>query len=624
MDLHVAQTLRLLILLSSLCCVASAASVVRAEARVFALVVTSNRGTSLAQPPLAYADDDGVRYFQLFRAAAKSPDDVKLLTTLDAPTRAAYPQLDGQTRAPVRAELIAAISELALKVRSADAQGDDTALYFVFAGHGEVREGRGYLGLEDSAIDGDFIEHELIERIPADTKHVLLDSCNSFFVVNPRKPGGRRWATPDDMAFGFSARHPEVGVFLSTNAEEEVYEWSKLESGVFSHEVRSGMRGGADVDGDGRVSYSELAGFVTRANEGIVRESLRPHLFFRGPEGKRDATLFSVGSLRGGRLALDPGQSRVWVADARGERVLDTHKEAGPLTLVLPEDQGELSLFASQGSDAKAMPKSYLLRPEATLALHEAPAELQARGERMFGELFSQPYGQLAHAAFDRKDTKPHAEVFGLSVSDTARADHLLEEIGAATRSTRLRNGFFSLTIGLTALAGGAYVLATKWPDPPIAGTAVLGTLGLGFGALAGYLFLSSSQGEDTYASLHPRLHAGEQVQREAFLRTTAELARVERQARRSRFASAVVLAATGALLIAMSIDFLDDADGHGPGLTYLGVGTLLALAAGFRAFVPSTEERLIRVYRRDPQLSLQLAGSMSSHGGSLGLRGAF
>lgn len=44
-----------------------------ADARVFALVVTSNRGTSVAQAPLAYADDDGVRYFSYFATRRSHP-----------------------------------------------------------------------------------------------------------------------------------------------------------------------------------------------------------------------------------------------------------------------------------------------------------------------------------------------------------------------------------------------------------------------------------------------------------------------------------------------------------------------------------------------------------------------
>jgi len=42
-----------------------------------------------------------------------------------------------------------------------------------------------------------------------------------------------------------------VGVFLSTSAESEVFGWSELQSGVFSHAVRSGLMGAADANHDG-------------------------------------------------------------------------------------------------------------------------------------------------------------------------------------------------------------------------------------------------------------------------------------------------------------------------------------------------------------------------------------
>src|SRR5581483_5812513 len=127
-----------------------------------------------------------------------------------------YKELVALSQPPTRGALEAESNRLARAISAARARGERTAFYFVFAGHGDVDNGRGYLELEDARIDGSFLEHRVVEQIPADTKHLLLDSCNSFFVVNPRKPGGRRWATPADMALGFSARHPEVGLFLST------------------------------------------------------------------------------------------------------------------------------------------------------------------------------------------------------------------------------------------------------------------------------------------------------------------------------------------------------------------------------------------------------------------------
>ena len=51
-------------------------------AHVFALVVTNNKSVNLSQPDLQYADDDGARYYQLFRSLA-AEQDVVLLTTFD-------------------------------------------------------------------------------------------------------------------------------------------------------------------------------------------------------------------------------------------------------------------------------------------------------------------------------------------------------------------------------------------------------------------------------------------------------------------------------------------------------------------------------------------------------------
>lgn len=622
MEVHVVRALSVL---GALIYLLSNSCVARADPRVFALIVSSNRGTSIAQPPLQYADDDGVRYLQLFAAATSADSDALLLTRFDDATRAAYSELENRARPPVLAELKAAVRELGQQVQRARERGESTALYFVFAGHGEVREGRGYLGLEDGAMDGDFIEHELIERIPADTTHVILDSCNSFFVINPRKPGGRRWATPDDMAFGFSARHPEVGVFLSTNTEEEVYEWSRLEAGVFSHEVRSGMRGAADVDSNGHVSYGELAGFVTRANQGIVRESLRPHLFYRGPKGARDATLFSVAKLRGNRLTLDPRQTRGWVADARGERVLDLHKEPGPLTVVLPSEQGELSLIATAPGSPDRMAQVYALRAEhGTVAMTTAPLELAARGERMFGELFSQPYGRDAYAAFGQAERAQPKAVFGLSASDTERADHLLEEIASVSEATRRRRGAFAGAFAVAFLGTSAVLLTRHGDDPPVVAGSVLGGIGVLTASLSAYSFLSVSAGEMVRANLHRQLIATPAAQREAFLSASGALAAVERKMiRRRRWLGAALLVPalfytlTGATMFA-------DSELRSFAPMALSEGMLFTVAAAFQFFVPTAAERLIRVYRRDPQLSVQFSANASNHGASLGLRRQF
>ncbi|HWM85851.1 MAG TPA: hypothetical protein VNO33_08430, partial [Kofleriaceae bacterium] len=49
---------------------AAAASASAAPADIFAIIVTSNRTEQLGRPELQYADDDGVRYYELFSMIA--------------------------------------------------------------------------------------------------------------------------------------------------------------------------------------------------------------------------------------------------------------------------------------------------------------------------------------------------------------------------------------------------------------------------------------------------------------------------------------------------------------------------------------------------------------------------
>ena len=357
------------------------------ESDVFAIVITNNRSHNLERPDLQYADDDGARYHALFRGVAP-PDHVFLMTTFDRASAAAYPALAKSARPPTRASLRAVVADVASATAASRRAGRKTEVYFVFAGHGDVDNGAGFLELEDARIDGHFLETEVVERVGADVQHLILDSCNSFFVVKPRRPGGRRWATPKDLAMGFAQRHPQVGLFLSTNAEAEVYEWWEFESGILSHEVRSGLSGAADADRNGFVSYVELASFVDRANQRLPREGLRPHLFHRGPAGHNQMPLFASGNLLGRRLSLGEEATRLWIRSSDGKRLLDVHKEPGQLEIVLPiETQSGFSVVQwqpGQGQEQRPTLSEYEFASgfdAVTLAAAQPrPAQISARG----------------------------------------------------------------------------------------------------------------------------------------------------------------------------------------------------------------------------------------------------
>ena len=71
---------------------------------------------------------------------------------------------------------------------------------------------------------------------------------------------------------------------LSSSAAQNSHEWEAYQAGVFSHEVRSALRGAADHDGDGVVTYDELAAFVFTANRSVPNERYRPRFFVRRPQ----------------------------------------------------------------------------------------------------------------------------------------------------------------------------------------------------------------------------------------------------------------------------------------------------------------------------------------------------
>jgi hypothetical protein len=371
------------------------------------LVVASNRGTQAGRAPLRYADDDGAKYHAVF-SALTAPGDTVLLSDFDRDTARLFPALAAEVRAPTRTNVELVARGLARRVAALRAEGRTARFYFVYAGHGDVDAGRGFLELADGRFSADDLAATLRE-VGAAEAHVVLDSCNAFYVVNPRRPGGRRIPTPADAADALSRRLPGVGVFLSTSAQAEVFEWSELQSGVFSHAVRSGLLGGADADLDGQVTYDELAGFVAIATADVRNPLYRPHVFARGPDG--DASRAFVDLPAGPRAALavsEPQPVRLAARDAEGLRWADAYKEeGGALRLWFPPALGreiEVQRLAPGGD--RAVEASFLVPDAAVepvelaaLAPSASPVAPRGTGE-IFRALFTRPFGPRALAAW--------------------------------------------------------------------------------------------------------------------------------------------------------------------------------------------------------------------------------
>jgi hypothetical protein len=367
----------------------------------FAIIVGVNQSVDADAHPLRYADDDAAAYLELFRALGAR---TYLLSRFDESTRRLHPQAVAEAFDPRRRELDRMVEQVSADVALARRRGVPTIVYFVYAGHGGVENGRGYLALEDARLYGADLEQLIVDRVGGAQTHFIVDACYSAFLAVSRGPGGERQEARGFSTLGGLAARPGVGLLLSTSSARESHEWSEFQAGVFSHEVRSGLLGAADADGDGQISYREIAAFVERANSPIPNERFRPDVYAKEPASARTLLDLRTGLAR--RLELDgehPGH--YFIEDARGVRLADFHNARGqPLHLMRPVGDGPLylrKLGEQAGGDLEYVmdPAPAVLRLE---DLHPQPSTTAARGaaQESFRLLFSLPFSQQVVDAF--------------------------------------------------------------------------------------------------------------------------------------------------------------------------------------------------------------------------------
>ena len=497
--------------------VAIAATPSVGHADTFALIVTNNRSLELGRPDLQYADDDGAKYYELFGMLADK-SNITLLTELDADTRKLFPDADDVARKPTRANVEAAAAALAKLTRAAITAGREVDFYFIFAGHGDVDDGRGFLELADGPFDSDDLATGILGAIPYTRAHVILDSCNSFFVINPRKAGGRRFATPSDATADKARLLPNVGVFLSTSAEAEVFEWSALQSGIFSHAVRSGLSGAADADGDGTITYLELEAFASVAASEVRNPLYRPKVFARGPNDVRDSALLSLRGATASTVVLDaPEAMRITIRDADELRWIDTYKEANTtITLRVPERvAAQLSVDELEvGDDVTVTVRRHTGtavteggQPVTIAMLDPADLGSAARGaDDLFRMLFTRPFGPSAVADYERDRIDSPEPVFGIAQEDVARMELLLMHTSEVDRQTKMVKNVPFVGVGLALAVGGLWLTQEPEVSPLLADQATRNKAGLaliGAGALGvlygGIMMLRKSSGERVY-----------------------------------------------------------------------------------------------------------------------------
>lgn len=487
------------------------------ETATFALVVGANKSVDEGLAPLKYADDDAARYFDLFRLLGAR---TTVLARLDDNTRRLHPQAAAEAREPNKRDLDAAFKDLATQVKQAAARGVSTTVYVVYAGHGNVKNGQGYITLEDARVTGADLALAFA-AVPATRIHLIVDACASFFLAYGRGPGGKRRAVDAFATLPELTKDPRVGLVLSTSSARESHEWDAFQAGVFSHEVRSGLYGAADANGDGIVTYRELAAFVARANAAVPNEKFRPDVHTRPP---RDGdALADIRGARARRVEIGGAHAgHYFLEDSRGVRLLDVHNATGQaLSVVRPPPGGPVFLRRVGDDRELRLPADRDVVAVAELTPEDPRIASRGAAHESFSALFSLPFDRAAVDSYrepparapapeeERRPPRGFATrqwvglgvggvgvlfagagaAFGLDANATKRglAPNASQAEADAANSRIARGNALAITglaVGGAAIAAGSLLLL--WPrgaQPPVTIAPVAGGAVLGAGA---------------------------------------------------------------------------------------------------------------------------------------------
>jgi hypothetical protein len=355
------------------------------------IVIGFNRSSRPHQAPLRYADDDALQNAALL---ARLGAETEFLAELDDDTRRLHPE--ARPIPPTLANLEAAVARLDARAEALHRAGRRVEWFLFYGGHGDVENNEGRVELDGGQLTRTRLRR-LLAGLEADRIHLVVDACKSYFLVHERGGDDRRPVPAGPWPSLLPGLRPEVGLMLSTSSDQDSHEWEALEAGIFSHEVRSALLGGADLDGDGVVRYVEVGAFVEAANAPIANARFRPRVHVRPPAG--DGAVLALADLGGDPADLAGLDGHHWLEDARGVRLADLHPAPSlPLRVIVP---GERPLFLHR-ADGTAV---YPVASSGAVRLGDLAPEPSGVGRRgavhlAFQRLFSAPIGAANLASY--------------------------------------------------------------------------------------------------------------------------------------------------------------------------------------------------------------------------------
>jgi hypothetical protein len=314
--------------------------------------------------PLRFADDDAIAFFGFL---SRSSRRAHLLTAVDADTQRRLGGDVPATHPPTLAEIDAAVADVGARLEEDARTGIPSRVYLYYSGHGTAPNGREpALALADGGLTREVLYDRVLAKLPASQLHVFVDACHAEAVVRPRDADAQVQPTSDSdraqyLLKGTLARFPNVGAVMAATRSAQAHEWENYLGGVFTHELLSALRGAADVNGDARIEYSELAAFLSAANGSVRDPRARLEAVTHAPDADPRAAIVDLRRWSDAAVLQGHGArlGRVFVEDDRGNRLVDVHAEPGSAillsvpaasTLYVHTDAGEAVVRAAPGS----------------------------------------------------------------------------------------------------------------------------------------------------------------------------------------------------------------------------------------------------------------------------------
>jgi Caspase domain len=356
--------------------------------------------------PLRFADDDAIA-FSAF--AAETARQVHLLTVPDAGTQRRLGDSLPTMRPPSLDELRSAVADVRSAIDEDARQRVESTVYLYYSGHGTAGDAdhEPALALADGALTHAMLYDEILAEFARANVHVFLDACHAEAVVRPRDAEAHLVSTSEDDRRGFVltqtlSRFPNTGAVVATARGAQAHEWDAYLGGVFTHELLSGLRGAADVNGDTRIEYSELAAFLSAANGSVRDPRARLEPVTHAPTSNPREPIVD-GQPRAGVAMLEVqgvGPDAIFVEDDRANRLADVRPESGQgIRLLLPADR-TWYVHTSRGV-AEVRPTPGQRVDVGRLSFRASPPDARGAIDRALHDgLFATPFGWSYYRGF--------------------------------------------------------------------------------------------------------------------------------------------------------------------------------------------------------------------------------